>query len=537
MASKSLPIVPTHPDEEDWDVVIVGTGMGGATAGYELAARGKKVLYLERGHYLFGDHDRTRGALLQEENPADRLNNGWWPEHMNGETNMGPVRFFGPYGCGTGGSSSVFAAQMERFHPSDFEPRKHHPQGKKSSAPEAWPFAYADFVPYYRKAEKIFHVCGTPDPLNPDPQGQWREPPKMSERDAALFEGFAKAGWHPYRAHVGCRYIPECNDCGGILCPKECKSDAGRVCLEPAVHQHGAKLLPDCEVTRLEANKESVTRVHYVRDGKPGSVRGKVVIVACGSLLTPALLLKSASDLWPNGLANSSDQVGRNLMMHTADFVAVRPAADLSDKGPAKAISLNDLYFVDGKKCGTFQSVGIAVSTGAIEAFLAQRAEKDPKWYLKVGKLGRKVAARIGGAMFSHSNIFSTMVEDLPYSDNRVVLNPSQPNGMHFLYTYSDELFERNVLFRKELDKRLKGHLKHMVLTGDNNLNFGHVSGTCRSGDDPKVNVVDKTFRAHDLSNLYVADSSWFPSSGGVNPSLTIAAGALRVADTIAGRL
>ena len=142
---------------------------------------------------------------------------------------------------------------LERLMPSDFEPRRHHPQAPDAALPEAWPFSYEELVGYYRKAERIFTVCGTQDPLNPDPESPIVAPPPASERDAFIMDAFARVGLHPYRAHVGCRYVPGCLGCGGVLCPKACKADSGLVCLQPALLDHGAKLMADTEVLRLES--------------------------------------------------------------------------------------------------------------------------------------------------------------------------------------------------------------------------------------------------------------------------------------------
>jgi choline dehydrogenase-like flavoprotein len=310
------------------------------------------------------------------------------------------------------------------------------------------------------------------------------------------------------------------------------------VALLPALEQYGASLLTEAEVLRLEASAERVKGVVVRHRGVEGTVRGKVVVLAAGALMTPALLLRSTSAAWPTGLANHNDLVGRNLMMHTSDFIALRPPKMLDPNGPTKAISVNDFYMRDGRKLGTFQSVGMPVNQGSIDAYLKAKIDKDPNSLFSLGgTFGRKVASKVGAVLFRQANIFASIIEDLPYLHNRVVLDERNPNGMRFEYTYPNELKERNALFRSEIDRWLSPKMSTLLLGGDNNLNFGHVSGTVRAGVDPKMSVVDVWQRAHDLENLYVADASVFPSSGGVNPSLTIAATALRAADGIAAYL
>ncbi|TPV95058.1 MAG: GMC family oxidoreductase [Myxococcales bacterium FL481] len=536
-SATALPFVPADPCDHEWDVVVIGTGMGGGTIGYELARRGHDVLFLEKGEYLFDPHERS-AALVEPEAVDERLALGRWPHRIAGDVDDLAFKMFPSMGCGTGGSSSLFAAQLERMLPSDFVPAATFgPVRTGSSAPERWPIAYEQLAPYYRRAEAIYEVVGTPDPCNPDPEQALGAPPALSERDEALCQLFAGVGLHPYRAHVGCRYVPECTGCGGVLCPKDCKSDAGRVCVRPAVSDHQAKLLSRAEVTRLEATGSTVHKVHYCRDGVAGWVRAKFVVLAAGAMISPAVLLRSTSDASPDGLANRSGQVGRNLMMHTSDFVALQPPADLSADGPAKALSCNDFYVHGGVKLGTFQSVGMPINRGVIEFFLKSRARRGGRTIPGVGAIVRKVAARIGARLFRSAVVFSSVIEDLPYSHNRILLDPQDPNGMRFAYQFPDELRWRNERMREALRRRLPGNVGMLVLTGERNLNFGHVSGTCRMGDDPETSVVDADQRCHDLDNLYVADASVFPTSGGINPSLTIAALALRVADRISARL
>ncbi len=261
--------------------------------------------------------------------------------------------------------------------------------------------------------------------------------------------------------------------------------------------------------------------------------------------MTPVLLLNSRCEEWPAGLANRSGMVGRNLMMHASDFIAIRPTKRVSIEGPHKSLGVNDFYLSNGEKLGTFQAAGAAVSPGQIMQFMRDSAERDPTWWKKVAsprpiwwrKLSSpaiRMAALVMYYLFNFRNaaVWATIVEDLPYFENRVVANPGARNGMHFEYRYPEELKARVRSFRGRLAQALKPHAT-INLSGENNLNFGHVCGTCRFGDDPATNVLDRNNRAHEISNLYVVDASFFPSSGGTNPTLTIAANALRVAEVI----
>jgi len=541
-------VVPTDPESVLWDVVVIGTGMGGATAGFQLAKAGRRVLFVEKGRFLQG-HARSAGADAAPSDSADgtgaRLRSGLWPEPLEGVTNFGRSTFFAPLGCGTGGSTLLYAAGLERFAPEDFEPRRHHPHAADSSLPERWPITYQELEPYYDQAERLYRVRGTPDPLRSGGGAPLLEPPPLSPRDQHLLESFQQKGLHPYRIHVGCEFVDGCDMCTAGPCPRACKSDAARICLLPALERHGASLLPECEVVRLTADRDGVTAAECRLGDRPLSIRARTFVLAAGAYMTPVVLLNSKSDAWPDGLANASGLVGRNLMFHVSDFIAVAPTRPLSGDGPLKSLALNDLYMADGAKLGTFQTLGASIVPGQIMQYMRDVAERESTWWKKLAsprptwwrKLSSPVVRLVALFMFhalnlKHASIWATIIEDLPYRHNRIVADPDARNGMRFEYRYADELARRVQVSRDALARKLAPH-KLIVLSKGNNLNFGHVCGTCRFGDDPSQSVLDRNNRAHGVRNLYVVDASFFPSSGGTNPSLTIAANALRVADLI----
>jgi choline dehydrogenase-like flavoprotein len=518
-----------------YDVIVVGTGMGGSTVGFALARLGRRVLFLEKGLCLFGGADPGDGHPPPdaEDSPAARLRRGWWPHPIVGRTDAGRLEFVGSQGCGSGGTSSIYAAQLERFHPADFAPRAHYPDVPGTTLPEAWPITYEDLLPYYREAEALYRVRGTDDPLNPDPGSLLLEPPPMSARDQALFDSLGQLGLHPYRAHVGCEFVEGCEECGGVICPRDCKNDAGRICLMPALRQHGARILDQCEVLRLESSGRAVQKVHCRWRGQTLALLAKVVVLAAGAFFTPRLLLESSSDAYPNGLANSSGLVGRNLMLHTGDILAIHQREAASKEGPKKSIALNDFYVADGKKLGTVESVGVDVSWGSVLYHMRSASKMDPRWWRPLTRPFLRLAARARAAYFRDAVVLATIVEDLPYSENRVVLDRSAKSGFRFEYRYTGELFERNKLMRRLITRALAGRHPTVALSSLKFLNYGHVCGTCRFGVDPTQSVLNANNRAHDVDNLYVVDASCFPSSSGTNPSLTIAANALRVGKAI----
>jgi choline dehydrogenase-like flavoprotein len=533
--------LPDAPEREVWDVIVIGTGMGGSTAGYELARRGRRVLFLEKGKMLHGETEDF-GELPPGADDAvieARLRVGRWPVPLQGKTTFGETAFIAPLGCGTGGSTSLYGAQLERFTSADFEPKAHFRDVRDANLPERWPLAYDDLVPYYRLAEALYRVRGTQDPLNPDPKALLRDPPPMSPRDQVFYDSFRALGLHPYRSHVGFDYSLGCRECLD-LCLRGCKSDAAAVCLMPALTSHGARILPECEVLELVADRSRVNAVRARWKGEEITVSAKVIVLAAGSWMTPVLLLNSQSPAWPDGLANRSRQVGRNLMLHTSDFLAIDPRTSYPDNGPSRTLALNDFYVDDGAKLGTLQSLGLpgVLNAPFILSYLASVEEKSPRWWRKFAHPFLPLVAQAMPRLLRRASMFVTIVEDLPYQDNRVYPDTTALTGMRFAYRYTPELRKRNLRLRKRLADTLSPkHRVHVVTGGHNNINYGHVCGTCRFGEDGATSVLDVSNRAHDLDNLYVVDASFFPSSGGTNPSLTVAANALRVGRIVDERL
>jgi choline dehydrogenase-like flavoprotein len=509
--------------ESLWDVAIVGTGMGGATVGYALAKAGYRVVFLEKGNAEFSGSGE--GLQLGSDDPADRLRGGSWPTKITGNAAGTNSTFFPPMGCGAGGSTLLYAAALERFEPSDFSPID-----GDAPAAQKWPVSYEAFLPYYRRAERLYGVRGTRDPLCPQDDSELLEPPPLTECDADFVNSLEASGMHPYRVHVAFAYKPGCTECLGHVCPRQCKGDARTICLEPALATGNARLVDRCEAERLEADKGRVTAIVAQRDGQVISIRARIVILAAGAYYSPLLLQKSANDFWPNGLANTSDLVGRNLMFHNSDFITVWPRRKLSMTGPRKTIAFRDFYTHGGQKLGSVQSMGISVGYGYVVYFLKNAFDRSRWRWLRPVRPFLRIPAYVASVLFGSATVFATNMEDKPYFENRIVLDRDAPGQLRFEYTVHDELRSRIKLMRKLLKQAFARH--RSIITGqDVSLNFGHPCGTCRFGSDPSSSVLDANNKAHGLDNLYVVDASFMPTSGGANPSLTIAANALRVAD------
>jgi choline dehydrogenase-like flavoprotein len=525
--------------EQLWDVIVVGAGMGGGTLGYSLASKGLKVLFLERGTAptLFPrsfEEGRLK-RILGLERPQDRLTAmGRWPHQLTIMRNGEAIDFLAPMGSGPGGSSAIYGAGLERMRRVDFSASAHDGEDPRPVRDD-WPVDYDVFRKHYEKAETLFGVVGTRDPDDPDDDTTLIPPPALSPRDQDFYESFQSLGMKPYRVHVGIAYHPGCRECIGLPCPTDCKADGSSKALCPAVRDHGAKIILNCSVERLEASNGRVTAV-VARTGEGlVKLRGRVVVLAAGALCTPILLRKSTSPEWPNGLGNQNDLVGRCLMFHASDLIALWPRKRLSSAGPRKTLSSRAFYAVKGRKYGSLQSLGLPVSHGAIFDFLMGRIERA-RIRVPLLRHATRVVSLIAAMYFKQASVFATIIEDFPYLKNRVVLDPDKPSGFYIEYVKSQELSERIETMRTMLKSALALH-KPWILTGDDNLNMGHPSGTCRFGNDAATSVLDPSNKVWGVENLYVADASFFPSSAGANPALTVAANALRVADLIADQV
>ncbi|OHV84982.1 GMC family oxidoreductase [Rhizobium sp. LCM 4573] len=510
--------------ELEWDVAIVGAGMGGAALGYSLAKAGHRVLFIEKGLSRFSPDVEDDPDTFDQE---ARLKNGRWPQQISGMVDARPVRFFPALGCGVGGSTLLYAAALERFSPSDFDIID-------SQGEPAWPIRYESLDPYYRIAERLLQVRGSQDPL--EPPAELTEPPPMTACDQHFFQSTRSNGMHPYRVHTACRYVDGCDQCGGIVCHKACKQDARSAFIEPALATGNAMILDRCVVERVEADEKAVSALSCRKDGETLSVAAKLYVLAAGALSTPLLLLNSANGFWPKGLANSSDLVGRNLMFHISDFFAVWPRGRTRVSEPGKSIGLRDFYEHQGSRFGVIQSTGLTATTSNVLHFLRSVIDRRGWHWFKPLMPFMRAPAMIAALIFGKATIFASIMEDLPYPENRVRPNVQEPGAIYFEYTVHKELRERIQAFRRLYRRAFERH-KLVVLNSDVNLNYGHPCGTCRFGTDPATAVLDANNRTHDLQNLYVVDASFFPTSGGVNPSLTIAANALRVGTHIAAEL
>lgn len=505
-----------------YDVIVIGTGAGGGTLAYKLAPTGKRILLLERGDFLPREKENWNPVAVW----GDRRyhNSGTWLDHDGKE--FAPKQHY--Y---VGGNTKFYGAVLFRMREGDFGAVTH-----VDGVSEAWPIDYADLEPYYTEAEQIYQVHGArgTDPTEPPASGPYPYPPISNEpRIEQLSADLTAFGLHPFPLPNGI-LIDEsdpphspcirCETCDGFPCLVNAKADAHIVCVEPALAHPNVELLTNARVTRLETSDDGreVTKVVVERNGRREEYSADIVVVAAGAINSAALLLASANDRHPHGLANGSGVVGRHLMLHLNSSLI----AFSKDPNPTrfqKTLGVNDYYWGDGDwefPMGHLQMLG---RSDAFTMSLDAPDADDP------AELAR------------HSLDFWLTSEDLARWDNRVEVRPDGRLQIHYTPT--------NLEAHKRLTDKFKSMLAAMrcherllyrseYVGGRLGISgIAHQNGTVRFGTDPASSALDVNCKAHELDNLYVADASFFVSASAVNPTLTIIANALRVGDRISERL
>ncbi len=531
---------------EFWDAVVVGTGVGGGTVGYALAKSGWKVLFCEQGRCTPPDDGFLEGAYAETFLPgarvptaADRatlLRAGRSVMTVT-DTLESSSRDFIPFiGGGAGGSSALYGMAMERFFPDDFLPLKEHPPDCGASWREDWPIGYGELEPFYALAERLYGVRGERDPRRPDMARSVLPVPPPESRHAEELRRILEArGLAPYRLPLACDWVPDCDNCQGFLCPRNCKRDSAKACLVPAIQDWGAALIEGCEVVSLVADRRAVKGVRCWISEQLVELRARNVVVAAGGLGSPALLLRSANEHWPDGLANKSGLVGRNMMRHLIDLYAIKTSVNPGSLNGRKELAFSDFYHVNGMKLGGVQSFGRLPPASVM--FSALRTDVVAGSWPWLGALLAAAKLPVTAAlerMASRYVFLAATVEDVPQVTNRVT---AKERSGHVSVHYRVSPYDRKRVdeMRTRLRHVFAGQTWREIRQSHNNQRIAHVCGTCRLGSEPLSSVVNVDCKGHDLDNLFVVDASVFPSSGGTNPSLTIAALALRMASRLTG--
>lgn len=523
--------------ETNWDYIIIGTGISGSTFGYAQALKGKKVLFIEKGLKENFKKGVFPESSWQNFNDIDvhyrnQLKNyGRYDEYISDESLTIAKKFIPLLGQGAGGSSLLYGAALERFFPQDFLPESFIPTSVNSSTIN-WPIQYRDLEKYYQEVEVLYDVHGTVDPLRKDFQNPDLKPSPFSKEGQALCDILVSKGSHPYRLPVGHRprLHSTCKGCQAIICICDEKSDALQKALKPALQNPNAYLLSETIVTKINANKDKIQSVTIQKGEQIYELKASQYILAAGALKTPELLLKSINQFWPLGLANRSGQVGKNFCRHFMDLIMIDRFFESNEFLYEKEIAFNDFYFYENYKLGTVQSLGNppSIMTTLFEMY-QEKAKSDHflerAYYQIVKRFGKKVMKKL----FENKLCLAIIMEDSSFSENQVFLNGNKE--LAFRYKMCDFDKMRISKFRNLLKSHFSDLNPILHNQAENNQRLAHASGTCRMGDDSNHSVVNKNNRVHDIENLFILDASFFPSSAGINPALTLAANALRVAD------
>jgi choline dehydrogenase-like flavoprotein len=493
---------------DQYDVVVIGSGAGGGTLAYALGQTTARILIVERGDFI----------------PQEDQN--WDPEavwkHLRYQTREvwldANGREFPPYShYNVGGNSKFWGSVLYRLRREDFQDLVH-----LDGLSPAWPIDYDTLEPYYDRAEQLYHVHGEAGIDPTDPRRTPYPYPAVPHSDGmgAIVDQLRSLGLHPSPLPLGLLDgCVLCNTCNSFACKVHAKSEADVCCVRPAIQRPNVTLWTNATATRLLTNRagDRVEAVDVLRNGKTLRVEAPVVVVSCGAVNSAALFLQSANAAHPHGLANSSGLVGRRYMAHLATMMQGFHPFRLNDTVFQKTVAIND-YYLRGPD-GDYP-LGQIQSQGRTHAVMAQTVVPwIPLWAYQ--------------AWVSRGVDWLVMSEDLPDPDNRVTVEADGRIRLHYR--------PNNLRAHRQLVNEMTRLLRRVgfiaiVKHSHGARNTTHQCGTMVFGRDPKTSVLDEYCRTHDVRNLFVVDASFFPSSAAVNPALTIAAQALRVADHIAQR-
>jgi choline dehydrogenase-like flavoprotein len=487
------------------DIIIIGSGMGGATLAAALAPKGRRILILERG---------ARLEATPQARDADAIfgRGHFRPDEMWLDGDGKPFNP-GNYYC-AGGNSKFYGAVLMRYRAQDFAPMRH-----MGGTTPGWPIDYAALEPFYQAAENLYQVRGTlgEDPTEPAHSGRYNFPPVPDEAAIADLRARLKTvGLHPaslplgvdidrWLAHGKTPWDAFPDTCGG-------KMDAETVGLTHALQHPNVTLMTGARVTRLVSEGRRIAAVEVERAGQTERLTAPLIVLSAGAVMSAALLLASADEDHPSGLANGSDQVGRNFMNHNLSAVLAIHPLRRNDGIYQKTLHVNDFYLTggpQGEPLGNIQLLGKI--SGPI------LASDTP--------IPLPVANWIAGRSID----LLAMSEDLPNPDSRVTLK-----GRQIVLDWKRSNWDAHLALVAKIKKTLRSAGYPVVLSrAFDRRTPSHQCGTARMGDDPATSVVNAFCRAHDHDNLFIVDASVLPTSAAVNPALTIAALALRTADHI----
>lgn len=488
---------------QNWDWIIVGTGMGGGTFGYSLASRGMKVLFLESGINTHERNKGIRGKYAEETSmgAGDMAACGRRVAPLEDRSKKNKSHSFTPFiGEGVGGSSAIYGALLDRFDKEDFS---------------KWPIASEKMNSYYEVVESLYHA----------------QAPDIGSLPTSLelANYFHKRGLQPMAAKIAHAPSTPGHSCQGALCEQRTKYGSYEACIRPAIEFFGAELLDEVKVISIDSDKSKAHSILCERAGTQFRLGAANYALAGGALETPGMLLRSTNSYWPQGLGNDNDMVGRGLMRHYTDLYLIRPQNRVGVT--EKTLIVRDFPIVDGRRLGTLQSFGALPAARAMAVEIAEGISFQP-----LKKIVTLVLSKFFDFLRTQVTVMATIMEDTFNRENRVGWD-FEKNCTWVQYQISNPEKNRIQLMRENVKQILKGYTVIPSFQAENVKRIAHACGTCRMGTDPLTSVVDENGKVHGLSNIYIVDSSVLPTSGSTNPGLTIAANAMRMAEVFLSKV
>jgi choline dehydrogenase-like flavoprotein len=496
-----------------FDIVIVGTGMGGGTLAYALRNRGPRVLLVERGDFIPTERENwSTDAVFVD----GRYKAGERWQAADGSWYQPGLTY------AVGGNTKVFGASLPRYRRSDFSATEH-----ADGVSPAWPFTYDDLAPHYASAEVVFGVHGEPESGLNDRSERFPYPPVGHEKPVQrIAERLKTAGYTPSHLPLGLDLRPggrciRCGTCDGYVCMTHAKADAEVRCVRPALREGNVELMTRAFACRVltDSSGRRATGVEVERDGERITIEAGLVVVSCGAVNSAALLLRSQTDQHPHGLANSSGMVGRNYMVHNNTIMLTVKPVRRNKAVYQKTLYINDFYD-KGNDDHPYPLGHIQLIGKVREQMVREQARAAPRWlrrYITDGSMD-----------------WWLFTEDLPDPDNRVEMTTS--GSIRIRWRPNNVRAHAALVQEAKRMARRAGY--PIVFTRRAGIEIcSHQAGTVRAGADPASSALDPSCRAHDVENLFVVDASFFPSLPVMNPALTIAANALRVDEHICARV
>ncbi|MFT5134459.1 MAG: choline dehydrogenase-like flavoprotein [Gammaproteobacteria bacterium] len=490
--------------ENEWspDVVIIGSGVGGATFARTIAPSNASILILERGEHL-----STPDGVLD---PDDIHRDG---KYMAPETWYDNSKPFSPwiYYC-VGGNTKFFGAVTPRYREMDFEETEH-----AGGVSPAWPFSYAELEPYYCQAESLFRVHGRndADPCDPwrskpYPHAQVPDEPTISNVRDRLEKIGTKTHPTPLCAdETWLDYAPITWDAYPNTGDK--KADAENALLQDALAYENVRLVSNAKVVRLNtgANGKDIISLDVTHRDEQITLTPKWVILSAGAVNSAALLLKSANNQNPQGISNSSGMVGGNYMSHHCTFMMAVDPHEINDAVYQKTVSINEFYLGGGDRdlpLGHVQMCG-KITPSMIQGMYRWLPKYPLRW------------------LCSHSVDWFLVTEDLPIPENRLTVDSMD----RINFNLQRPNYSSHVQLAQKMKDKFKQAGYRWVLSKPFGINYPtHQCGTIRMGNNSATSPIDQFCRSYDHPNLLVVDASMLPTSAAVNPALTIIAQSLR---------